>query len=61
MDEEEKEVIPEEDLTNKPLEVVIKNPPKDVRDKRYDSKDDPEYDDLGITQEELKEFEDGNT
>ncbi len=60
MVEEEKEV-PEEDLELKPIEVTIKNPPKDVRDKRYDSKDDPEYDELGITDAELKEFEDGNT
>ncbi len=60
MDEEDKEV-PEEVIDTKPIEVTIKNPPKDVRDKRYDSKDDPEYDELGITQEELKEFEDGNT
>jgi len=58
---EEDEAIPEEDLEIKPLEVVIKNPPKDTRDKRYDSKDDPEYDDLGITEEQLKEFEDGNS
>ncbi len=57
MSEEDKEV-PEEDLEIKPIEVTIKNPPKDKRDTRYDSKDDPEYDDLGITEEELKEFND---
>ncbi len=43
-----------------PIEVTVKNPPKDTRDKRYDSVEDPEYDNLGITDEELKEFEDGN-
>ncbi len=60
--DEENEEIPEEDLEIKPIEVKIVNPDKpQERDKRYDSKDDPEYDDLGITQEQLKEFEDGNT
>ncbi len=57
---EEDEKIPEEELEIKPIEVTVKNAPKDTRDKRYDSKDDPEYDDLGITDEQLKEFEDGN-
>ncbi len=56
MDEEDKEV-PEEDLEIKPIEVVVKEVPEVKRDTRYDSKDDPEYDDMGITEEELKEFE----
>ncbi len=57
MSEKEEEAKEE----NKAIEVVVTNPSKDTRDKRYDSKDDPEYDDMGITDEELKEFNDGNT
>ncbi len=43
-----------------PLEVKIVNHPKDKKGD-YDSVDDAMYDDLAITKEEVKEFEDGNT
>jgi len=43
-----------------PLEVKIVNKDKkEVSD--YDSKDNEEYDDLGITSEQIKEFEDGDS
>ncbi len=62
MSEEEEEIVAEVKEENPvPIEVIVKNEPKDTRDKRYDSKDDPEYDNMGITEEELKEFHDGNT
>ncbi len=41
-----------------PLEVKIVNHPE-VKKSDYDSTDDDEYSELGITQEQLKEFEDG--
>jgi len=49
-----------QDIDIQPLEVkIINQPKKEVSD--YDSKDDVEYDELGITKEEIKEFEDGDT
>ncbi len=48
----------EEEL--KPLEVTVVNKDKkEVSD--YDSVDDMEYDDLGIKEEQIKEFENGDT
>ncbi len=63
MSKEEEEIVAdvESDVETKPVEVTVTNPSKDTRDKRYDSVDDPEYDNMGITEKELKEFENGNT
>jgi len=43
-----------------PLEVIVMNPVKKVYD-MYDSVDDLEYDELGVTEEQVKEFEDGDS
>lgn len=66
MDEEEVKEINQDDTANTPkdsevlipLEVkVVNQVKKEVSD--YDSRDDMEYDSLGITQEDLEEFEKG--
>ncbi len=40
-----------------PLEVKVVNK-EEKKVSQYDSKDDEEYDELGITKEEIKDFED---
>jgi len=66
LDEEEVKEINQDDTANTPkdsevlipLEVkVVNQVKKEVSD--YDSRDDMEYDSLGITQEDLEEFEKG--
>ncbi len=52
--------IPEDSEEVVPLEVKIVNHPEKVKSD-YDSTDDDEYSELGITQEQLKEFEDGDS
>jgi len=45
-----------------PLEVKVINQKEDKKETTpYDSKADEGYDELGITEEELKEFKDGDT
>ncbi len=55
-DTEELPETPVEDVTP-PLEVTIKKEkkPYDV----YDSQDDMEYENIDVTQEQIKEYEDG--
>ncbi len=59
MDEVTEEKLEDtQDIDIQPLEVkIINHPKKEVSD--YDSKDDIEYDELGITKEEIEEFEKG--
>ncbi len=57
MSKETKEDPTEVPLT--PLEVTIKN--KDKKDTTYDSQDAEEYDTHTVTEEEIKEAEDGHT
>ncbi len=67
--DEEAEEIASDDTANTPkdsevivpLEVKVINPQVKVKN-WYDSTDDDEYDYLGVTKEDLEEFEkDGNT
>ncbi len=54
MDKKSEDLKQDEKVT--PLEVTVVNQPKkEVSD--YDSKDDVEYDELGITKEQVEEFE----
>ncbi len=61
MSDEAPEIIeetqPAEDVT--PLEVVIKKEKKEYD--IYDSQDDPETENVDITSEQIKEYEDGKT
>ncbi len=57
MSEDLDEKLEEHNPDTAPVEVIIKN--KDKKEGSiYDSKDDEEYDDLAITEEEVKEFND---
>ncbi len=49
----------EEQKKPNPLEVKVVNEVKEVVG-NYDEVDDDEYEDLGITEEQVKEFQDGN-
>jgi len=61
MDEETEKILEEaETVKIEPLEVKVVNQKED-KVSEYDSKDDWEYEDLGITKEELEEFENGDT
>ncbi len=61
MSEELTEDIKQEEVIEaEPLEVKIVN--KELRESSpYDGHDDYEHDDMKATQEEIKEFEDGDT
>ncbi len=48
---------PEENIP--PIEVIVKNATKKASNP-YDSHDCEEYDELGITTEQIEEFENGN-
>ncbi len=52
------EAQPAEDITT-PLEVTIKKEKKPYS--IYESQDDPEMDNVDITSEQIKEYEDGKT
>ncbi len=58
MDEETEEIIENkvEEVPETPLEVKVINPEVKVKN-WYDSTDDDEYDYLGVTKEDLEEFE----
>lgn len=61
MDERDEQIIEEaKDATQEPLEVKVVNQKEEKKDD-YDSKDDLEYDELGITEEQVKEFENGDS
>ncbi len=61
MDEVTEEKLEDvQDIDTAPLEVKIINHPE-VKKSDYDDVDDDEYDELGITKEDLEEFENGNT
>ncbi len=60
MSEEIEKIDEDESEAIQPLEVKIINKDKEKKSD-YDSKDDMEYDELGITKEQVKEFEDGDS
>jgi len=61
LDERDEQIIEEaKDATQEPLEVKVVNQKEEKKDD-YDSKDDLEYDELGITEEQVKEFENGDS
>ncbi len=52
------DLVEQEQKKPDPLEVKVINEVKEVVG-MYDSVDDDEYEDLGITEEQVKEFQDG--
>jgi len=61
LDSTEEQIIEEaEKASPEPIEVkIINQPKKEASD--YDSVDDLEYDELGVTTEQVEEFENGDS